>query len=151
MIYTERTKKAMFLCLEAHQGQVDKGGYPYAFHPIHLAEQMQEESTCLVALLHDVVEDCEDYSIEGVAKEVGLNEAETKALHLLTHDNTMSYEEYIRLIAEDDIARKVKIEDLRHNLDVTRIKQKHPKYEAYKKAYSLLLAKELNLKEDNKR
>ena len=57
MIYTEMTRKAMKLAYDAHQGQTDKSGVPYIFHPIHLAEQMQEEDTAVCALLHDVVED----------------------------------------------------------------------------------------------
>ena len=57
MIYTEKTKKAMKLCFEAHKEQVDKTGLPYVFHPFHLAEQMEDEVTTVVALLHDVAED----------------------------------------------------------------------------------------------
>ena len=73
MIYTEVTKKAMRLAFKAHQGQVDKGGIPYIFHPIHLAEQMPDEITTATALLHDVVEDSEvtmeDLKAEGFPPE----------------------------------------------------------------------------------
>ena len=54
MIYTDKTKKAIKLCYEAHLGQVDKSGLPYVHHPLHLAEQMSDEDTTVVALLHDV-------------------------------------------------------------------------------------------------
>lgn len=121
MIYTKRTKAAMELILRAHQGQVDKGGYPYVFHPFHVAEQMQDESTCLVALLHDVLEDCEGYSLEKVSQEVGLNEQEQRALFLMTHDETIPYRDYVIALSCDPIARKVKIADLTHNLDLTRV------------------------------
>ena len=57
MIYTELTCKAMKLAYNAHHGQTDYNGIPYIFHPIHLAEQMDDEFSCCVALLHDVVED----------------------------------------------------------------------------------------------
>ena len=57
MIYTELTIKAMVLAYNAHHGQFDKGGVPYIFHPIHLAEEMEEEYATCVALLHDTVED----------------------------------------------------------------------------------------------
>ena len=63
MIYTEQTKKALRLCFAAHRDQSDKAGLPYVFHPFHLAEQMCDEHTVTVALLHDVVEDS-DYRIE---------------------------------------------------------------------------------------
>ena len=59
MIYTVNTRKAMEIAYKAHHGQVDKSGVPYIFHPIHLAEQMDTEDECIVALLHDVVEDTE--------------------------------------------------------------------------------------------
>lgn len=57
MIYTVDTKKALKLCFEAHKNQTDKAGMPYVFHPFHVAEQMPDEKTTIVALLHDVVED----------------------------------------------------------------------------------------------
>ena len=57
MIYTELTKKAMQVAFDAHKNQVDKSGLPYIYHPYHLAEQMTDEVSICVALLHDVVED----------------------------------------------------------------------------------------------
>ena len=67
MIYTEMTKKALKLCFEAHKEQIDKSGMPYVFHPFHLAEQMQDEETTIVALLHDVIEDT-DYTLDDLRK-----------------------------------------------------------------------------------
>ena len=139
MIYTERTKRAMKLILVAHQGQFDKGGYPYIYHPIHLAEQMNDESSCIVALLHDVVEDCEGYTLERVSLEVGLNEEEERSLRLLTHDERVPYKEYVMNLSSDPIARKVKMADLTHNLDLTRVNGvKPPKYEMMKECLSIL-------------
>ena len=63
MIYTELTKKALRLAYEAHTGQEDKAGIPYICHPLHLAEQMNDEISTCVALLHDVVEDT-DWTLE---------------------------------------------------------------------------------------
>ena len=57
MIYTPLTKKAMKICFRAHKRQKDKSGLPYVFHPFHLAEQMQDEDTAIVELLHDVVDE----------------------------------------------------------------------------------------------
>ena len=57
MIYTPLTNKAQRIAYDAHQGQTDKSGQPYIFHPYHLAEQMTDEVSVCVALLHDVVED----------------------------------------------------------------------------------------------
>ncbi|MBQ4511981.1 MAG: hypothetical protein IJP51_07675 [Acidaminococcaceae bacterium] len=57
MIYTDKTKKTMKLCFEAHKDQLDKSGMPYVFHPFHVAEQMTDEVTTIVALLYGVVEE----------------------------------------------------------------------------------------------
>ena len=57
MIYTKDVKKAINIAYNAHMGQKDKFGIPYIFHPVHLAELMDTEEECIVAILHDVVED----------------------------------------------------------------------------------------------
>ena len=67
MIYTPDTKKAIKLCFEAHRNQTDKSGLPYVFHPFHVAEQMPDEETTIVALLHDVIEDT-SYTIDDLRK-----------------------------------------------------------------------------------
>ena len=119
MIYTENTKKAMKLCFEAHKEQVDKTGLPYVFHPFHLAEQMQDEETTICALLHDVVEDT-DYTLEDL-KNMGFSESVLEALALLTHDDAVPYMDYVKTLSTNKIARVVKIADLKHNSDVTRL------------------------------
>ena len=133
MVYAERTKRAMKLILKANEGQFDKGGYPSVHHPIHLTERMEEESTCLLALLHDVVEDCPDYSLQRVMTEVGLTEDEGKSLRLLTHDEEVPYVDYALTLASDKNARKVKIADL------TWLDGKAPrKYETMRKCLHVL-------------
>lgn len=119
MIYTEKTKKALELCFEAHKDQVDKSGLPYVFHPFHLAEQMETEETIIAALLHDVVEDT-DYTLEDI-KEMGFGDAVVDALSLLTHDDDTNYMDYVRAIKGNPIAKTVKLADLRHNSDITRL------------------------------
>ena len=119
MIYTPMTKKALQLCFEAHREQKDKSGLPYVFHPFHLAEQMHSEETTVVALLHDVVEDTE-YTVEDLSN-MGFNQTITDALALLTHDKKTEYLEYVRKIKENPIAAAVKLADLRHNADLSRL------------------------------
>ena len=119
MIYTLKTKKALCLCFEAHKDQRDKSGMPYVFHPFHLAEQMETEDTTVVALLHDVVEDT-DYTLDDLAV-MGFGDAVIEALALLTHDPAVPYMDYVTAIKENPIARAVKLADLRHNSDVTRL------------------------------
>lgn len=121
MIYTDMTKKAMKLCFEAHKDQVDKSGVPYVFHPIHLAEQMDDELTTVAALLHDVVEDT-DFTLDDLG-DMGFPEKVLEALALLTHDDSVPYMEYVAQAGENPIARAVKLADLRHNSDLTRLNQ----------------------------
>ena len=119
MIYTDLTKKAMRLCFDAHRDQEDKSGLPYVFHPFHLAEQMTNEITATVALLHDVAEDTpitlEDIRAEGYPPEV------TDALALLTHRKGVPYLDYVAKLKKNPVARAVKLADLRHNSDLTRL------------------------------
>ena len=119
MIYTDLTKKALKLCFEAHKEQTDKSGMPYVFHPFHLAEQMADEATTVVALLHDVVEDTE-LTFEDLEKQ-GFNDEIIKALMLLTHEKSVPYMEYVGEIKKNKIATKVKLADLKHNSDLTRL------------------------------
>lgn len=119
MIYTEMTKKALRLSFEAHKDQVDKSGMPYVYHPFHLAEQMDTEETVTVALLHDVVEDT-DHTIQDLV-EMGFPKPVTDALALMTHDEAVPYMDYVAKIKNDPIARAVKLADLRHNSDISRL------------------------------
>ena len=119
MIYTEATKKALKLCFEAHKEQIDKTGMPYVFHPFHLAEQMSDEETTVCALLHDVIEDT-DYTLVDL-ENMGFSKTVLEALALLTHSEDVPYMDYVKLISENKIARAVKIADLKHNSDLTRL------------------------------
>ena len=119
MIYTEHTKRALRLAYEAHKGQYDKSGVPYVFHPLHLAEQMEDEESIVAALLHDVVEDTA-YSLADL-RAMGFPEKALEAVALLTHDPTEPYLSYVARVKENPIARRVKLADLRHNSDLSRI------------------------------
>lgn len=119
MIYTKMTKKALNICFEAHKDQKDKSGMPYVFHPFHLAEQMKTEETTIVALLHDIVEDT-PITLEDLRAE-GFSEAVLEAIALMTHDDDVKYMEYVREIKKNPIAAAVKLADLRHNSDLTRL------------------------------
>lgn len=141
MIYTPMTKKALLLCFEAHKDQRDKSGMPYVFHPFHLAEQMEDEETTVVALLHDVIEDT-DMTIDAL-RDMGFSERVISAIALMTHAPEVPYMDYVAKIKNDPIARKVKLADLRHNSDMTRLDTVTPydieRAEKYKRAIELLL------------
>lgn len=119
MIYTDATKKALKFCFLAHKDQVDKSGLPYVFHPFHLAEQMDDEATTIVALLHDVIEDTE-YTLADI-EAMGYGKDIIDALALLTHDDDVDYFDYVKRIKDNPIAKAVKLADLMHNSDITRL------------------------------
>lgn len=118
MIYTQMTMRALLFAYEKHSGQVDKSGIPYIFHPYHLAEQMDDEISTVVALLHDIVEDTNttfDELLERFPKEA------VKAIRYLTRPKDMGYIHYVTKIKENEIATKVKLADLEHNMDESRL------------------------------
>ena len=141
-MYTPMTIKAMKIAYAAHHGQVDRGGIPYIFHPIHLAEQMDDEISCTAALLHDVVEDT-DWTLEQLAGEFPAEVIEI--LSLLTHREAEDYFDYVRRIKGHPIARKIKLADLKHNSDQSRLscvdfseEQMLKRLEKYRKAMEIL-------------
>ena len=138
MLYTPMTKKAMLLCYRAHRDQVDKSGIPYVFHPIHLAEQMTDEDTTVVALLHDVVEDTH-YTLEDLAS-MGFSRQVLDAIGLMTHADGVPYMDYVAKIKENPIARAVKLADLRHNSDLTRLDTVDDKAKARAQKYAQAIA-----------
>lgn len=143
MIYTELTKKAMITAYDAHAGQKDKSGTPYIFHPIHLAEQMSDEATTCVALLHDVVEDT-PVTLEDLQKD--FPQLVIAAVALMTRDKNTDYFDYVRKIKTNPIAREVKLADLAHNSDQSRLvgcegvsaEQRKRLREKYEKAVEIL-------------
>lgn len=139
MINTKLTRKAMIIAYNAHIMQTDRANVPYIYHPIHLAEMMDTEEECIVALLHDVVEDT-DITFEQL-REV-FSEKIIDVLKLLTHDKSVDYMDYIREIKKNEIAKKVKIADIMHNCDETRLDNITVKdiirREKYRKALEIL-------------
>lgn len=139
MYYSEMVKKAVNIMFEAHKEDFDKGGYPYVFHPFYLATKVEGENETCVALLHDVIEDHGDkYSFEYLENE-GFNKEIIDALKLLTHNKEIPYMDYIANIAKNNVAKVVKIEDLKHNLDIRKTSgEKAKKYDIYVKALEFL-------------
>jgi len=145
VIYTEQTKNAMRIAYEAHKDGLDKSGLPYIYHPVHLAEQMDSETSCCAALLHDVAEDTalsfEDLKARGISDQV------IEIVKILTHnDKTEEYMDYIHRIKDSGNADaiKIKLADLKHNADITRLDKVENKLldriNRYKAAYEILLS-----------
>lgn len=140
MLYTENTKKAIAIMFEKHKNQFDKANVPYVFHPWHVAEQMDDEDSTIVALLHDVLEDT-DTTIEEL-QTYGFNENIIEALILLNHNENIPYFEYIENISTNKLATKVKLKDLKHNSDLTRLEkitnEDLTRYKKYNKSIEIL-------------
>jgi (p)ppGpp synthase/HD superfamily hydrolase len=136
--------KAIQIASTAHLNQTDKGGKPYILHPLWVMDRVRHlgEDYMIVAVLHDVVEDSKDWSFVDLSKE-GFNQNVMYALSLLTHNPDISYDDYIKAIALDPIAKAVKLRDLEHNSKITRLKGLRKKdfdrLEKYHRAYTYLL------------
>ena len=129
MIYTDLTRMAMQIAYDAHYGQVDRGKTPYIFHPMHVAESMQDEDSTVVAILHDVLEDT-PVSPELLIRK-GIPERLVETVQILTRGEGETYGEYLTriLTSGNETALRVKYADVLHNLDETRTKTgKLPKY-----------------------
>lgn len=141
MIYTELTNKAMKLCYRAHEGQFDKSGIPYVFHSFHVAEQFDTEDEVCVALLHDVIEDT-SYTADMILAE-GFPKHIVEAVECISKPLKMDYMQYIKKVKTNRLARAVKLEDLKHNSDITRIPYMDEfakkRVEKYRKAMEILL------------
>ena len=134
-------EKALHIAKKAHAGQTDKAECEYINHLIHVADSLNTEEEKIVAYLHDVVEDT-SITIENLANE-GFSETIIQAIDTITKKKNESYEEYVQKIAENPLARKVKIADLKHNSDLTRLKKITEKdiarVEKYQKCLNYLL------------
>jgi len=134
-------EKAFKISYMAHKGQMDKGGAPYYLHPIFVALNMETEDQKIVALLHDVVEDTE-ITLDDLRQE-GFSENIVEAVDAITKKGE-AYEVYLQKVKANALARAVKIGDLKHNSDITRIKNPTEKdikrIEKYKKSLDYLLA-----------
>ena len=112
--------RAIQIAVEAHAGAKDRGGKAYILHPISVMMRCKTDEEKIVAILHDVVEDT-DWTFEALREE-GFTETIIEALKTVTkHSDDEDYDEFIQRSLKNEIGRKVKIADLRENLDVTRI------------------------------
>lgn len=134
-----RVRRAYETASKAHQGQVDKAGVEYFNHPLTVAANVGENpSAIIVALLHDVAEDT-PLTLEDLAREIPLTADEAQALKLLTHDDDTPYLDYVKRIKANDLARGVKVADLKHNSDLSRIDNPTPKDLARVEKYTTAL------------
>lgn len=112
-------ERAIAIAATAHAGQVDKGGAPYILHPLKVMLRVNSLEERIVAVLHDVVEDC-GISFDDLRKE-GFSEAVLSAIESVTKVPGESYEDFVERAAQNPIGRVVKLADLEENSDLSRI------------------------------
>ena len=134
--------KAIEIAAKAHSGVFDKGGKPYILHPLWVMNKVRFAGTkaMIVAVLHDVVEDTL-YQINDLI-DLGIDDDEViTALKLLDFRN-VDYDQRIKEIANNDLAKLVKLRDIEHNSKVTRLKGLRKKdfdrLEKYLRSYTYL-------------
>lgn len=116
---TQTLERAIAIAATAHAGQVDKGGAPYILHPLKVMLRMTTLEERIVAVLHDVVEDC-GVSLDDLRKE-GFSEEVLTAIASVTKVPGESYEDFVDRAAQNPIGRAVKLADLEENSDLSRI------------------------------
>jgi (p)ppGpp synthase/HD superfamily hydrolase len=112
-------EKAIEIALRAHAGQKGKDGTPYVLHPLRLMTRMERDEERMAAVLHDVVEDSE-VTLEEL-RELGMPREVVEAVGLLTHEEGVAYEDYVRRLADHPVARRIKLADLEDNSDIRRL------------------------------
>ena len=116
---TQTLERAIAIAATAHAGQADKGGAPYILHPLKVMLRMHTLEERIVAVLHDVVEDC-GVSLDDLRKE-GFSEEVLTAIESVTKAPGESYEDFVERAAQNPIGRVVKLADLEENSDLSRI------------------------------
>ena len=140
MLYTPKIIECLRFVEEFHHERYDKIGAPYILHPVFVADQMDTEDETIVALLHDVVEDTpitlDDLRDKGYSDEIVV------AIDALTRRTGETYSAYIERLSNNKLARRVKIADLRHNLQPERVAMfgNTSLVKRYQKALRMLIA-----------
>lgn len=115
-ITQDTVEKCIRIAMDAHVGQRDRDGNAVILHPLIVGSMGKTDAEKCVGFLHDVVEDTDvtfdDLRDEDVPEEI------IEALQLCTHDDSLTYEEYVQRIIDSGnmTAINVKLNDLHHNI-----------------------------------
>ena len=110
---------ALIIMLKAHWKQKDKANRWYIYHPLRVSFKMKTLDLKIIALLHDVVEDS-NITLNILSKY--FNSEIINSINAITRKQNESYMDYIKRVKLDNNAKLVKIEDLKQNLDISKIK-----------------------------
>ena len=130
--------KAIKIAVRAHAGQDDLGGNRYIFHPLRVTMKMDTLAEKVVAVLHDVLEDSNiDLYPFNFPPHV------LRAIEVITKNKGEKYQDYIKRVAQNRIAKKVKIADLEDNMDITRLfalsEKDYKRLSKYQEAWAYLM------------
>ena len=117
-------ERAIVIAAEGHAGVKDKGEAPYILHPLRMMLALTSPDERIVAVLHDVCEDCPGWTLDLLRAE-GFPDHIITALDSVTKREDEDYETFVRRAAANPIGRKVKLEDLRDNSNLSRISHPH--------------------------
>ena len=126
--HTEILSDGINFASRIHRSQKDKQGAAYILHPLHIMDRVLKTTGDLlvatVAVCHDSIEDSLDQekAWSDFRSQVTDREDVIHSLKLLTHDHSQSYEDYIDSISTDTWATQVKLADITHNSDISRLK-----------------------------
>jgi len=130
---------AIAIAATCHVEQTDRGGKAYILHPLRMMMRLRtdDEELMCIAVLHDCVEDCE--IDEDDLRTAGMTDRVIDGVLALSRHDDETYEEFIERCALNEDAKRVKLEDLRDNSDITRLKglrqKDHDRVAKYHKAY----------------
>ena len=135
-------ERAIEIAVSAHKGVKDKGGNPYILHPLRVMLTLNSEEEKIVGVLHDVVEDAEDWTFEKLQDE-GFSTQILEGLQSVTKTSEdENYDEFVQRALTNAIGRQVKIADIKDNLDVTRLdiltEKDIKRPQSYKKSLKIL-------------
>lgn len=132
---------AFEIARKAFEGKTDKAGKPYFEHLLRVAKPFKEDDFLYpIAILHDLIEDCSEWNVKSLV--CLFNDNIVKTIDLLTRKPNQDYFEYINEINQNSWATKVKLSDLKDNMDITRLKaiseKDFERLSKYLKAYKIL-------------
>ncbi len=136
-------ERAIVIAASGHAGAVDKGGAPYILHPLRMMLNLTSTDERIVAVLHDVCEDCEGWTLDRLRQE-GFADHIIAALDSVTKRDGEDYEAFARRAAAHPIGRRVKLADLADNCDLSRIssptEKDYQRIEKYRRAIQSIQA-----------
>jgi len=136
---SDNLDSAILLSVTSHIGTIDENGEPFILHPIHIMMKMSSIEEKIVAILHDIVEDT-SITLLTIEKQFGI--VVRDAIDAISRRKGEDYNNYIKRVKENSLATKVKLVDLRHNMDILRTQDlqdyKLKRLKKYHKAYMYL-------------